>query len=109
MLLLQLKTIIKIFLDSPFLNIILTLFHAGRGIYAPPTTFRQFSPGRTYPRRLQLYSKFKFFKYRAPEIGFGSKKNSYDAWEDAKVWWVVVFLLRFCLNVGCSFNLHEIR
>ena len=23
---------------------ILTLFHAGGGIYAPPTTFRQFSP-----------------------------------------------------------------
>ena len=25
-------------------DILLTLFHAGRGIYAPPTTFRQFSP-----------------------------------------------------------------
>ena len=26
------------------IQLVLTLFHAGRGIYAPPTTFRQFSP-----------------------------------------------------------------
>ena len=54
----------------------LTLFHAGGGIYAPPTTFRQFSPRRTYPRRLQVYSKFKFCNFQTFETGFRSKNFS---------------------------------
>ena len=90
-------------------SISLTLFHAGGGIYAPPTTFWQFSPGRTYPRRLQVYSKFKFCNCRTYKIGPGSKKISYGAGEPAEVGWVVDFLLRFCLKIGCIFTFHEMR
>ena len=85
-----------------------TLFRAG-GIHAPHTTYRQFFSRRTYPRRLQVYSKFKFCNYRTLKIGPGSKWFSYAAVEDAKVEWVVDFLLRFCLKIGCIFNFHEIR
>ena len=65
--------------------------------------------GRTYPRRLRLDSKFKFCNCRTCEIGPGSKKFPYGAWEPAKVGWVVDFLLRFCLKIGCIFTFHEMR
>ena len=133
----------------------------GGGIYAPPTTFRQFSPDvlirggsnytlnlscvitehlklvsgkknyhshtqqkksrpltlfytaifsrRTYPRRLQVYSKFKFCNYGTQKIGFGSNRFSYSVWQAVKVGWVVDFLLRFRLKIGYIFTFHEMR
>ena len=30
-------------------------------------------------------------------------------WEPAKLGWVVDFLLRFCLKIGCIFTFHEMR
>ena len=81
----------------------------GGGHICPPYHISAIFSGRTYPRRLQLYSKFKFCNYRAPEIGFGSKKFSYGAWDAAKVGWVVDILLRFCLKIGCNFSFHEMR
>ena len=83
--------------------------HGGGGHICPPYHISAIFSGRTYPRRLQLYSKFKFCNYRAPEIGFGSKKFSYGAWDAAKVGWVVDILLRFCLKIGCNFSFHEMR
>ena len=73
----------------------LTLFHAGGGHICPPYHISAIFSGRTYPRRLQLYSKFKFCNYRTPKFGFGSKKFSYGAWEAAKVGWVVHFFAPF--------------
>ena len=81
----------------------------GGGAYMPPYHISAIFSGRTYPRRLQLYSKFKFCNYRTHKIGPGSKKFSYGAWEPAKVGWVVDFLLRFCLKIGCIFSFHEMR
>ena len=51
----------------------LTLFHVGGG-YMPPYHILAIFSGSTYPRRPQLYSKFRFCNCRTPEIGFGSKK-----------------------------------
>ena len=87
----------------------LTLPHARKGAYMPPYHISAIFSAHTYPRRLQLNSKFKFCKYRAPEIGSGSNKFSYGAWDAAKVGWVVDILLRFCLKIGCNFAFHEMR
>ena len=82
----------------------------GRGGHiCPPYQVSAFFSRRTYPRSLQLYSKFKFCNCRAPQIGFGSKKFFYGAWDAAKVSWVVDILLRFCLKIGCNFSFHEMR
>ena len=43
------------------------------------------------------------------KIGPRLKKFTYSLWETAKVGWVVDFLLRVCLKIGCSFTFHEIR
>ena len=91
-------------------SMILSMFNPilrGGGIYAHHIS--AMVSGRTYPRRLQVYSKFKFCNYRTHKIGPGSKKFSYGAWEPAKVGWVVDFLLRFCLKIGCIFTFHEMR
>ena len=53
----------------------LTLFYAGgEGAYMTPYHISAIFSGRTYPRRLQVYSKFKFCDYRTHKIGPGSKK-----------------------------------
>ena len=77
------------------------------GLYAPPYHISAFFSGSIYPRRLQLYFKFKFCNYVTPEIGFGSKKFSYSAWEATKVGWVAHFLLRFCLEIDYDFTFSE--
>ena len=79
------------------------------GHICPPYHISAIFSGRTYPRRLQVYCKFKFCNYRPYEIGPGSKKFTYGAWEPAKVGWVVDFLLRFCLKIGRFFSFHEMR
>ena len=53
----------------------LTLFYA-EGAYMPPYHISAIFSGRTYPRRLQVYSKFKFCNYRTHKIGLGVKKIS---------------------------------
>ena len=81
----------------------LTLFYAEsnptyftRGwAYMPPYHISTIFSGHTFPRRLQVYSKFKFCNNRTPKFGFGSKKFSYGTWEAAKVGWVVYFFAPF--------------
>ena len=80
----------------------------GGGAYMPPYHISAIFSVRTYPRRLQLYSKFKFCNYRTREIGFGSKKISYVALEAAKVGRVAHFLLRFCLEILHSPKADEV-
>ena len=75
----------------------------------PPYHISAIFSGHTYPRRLQLYSKFNFCNCRTYKIGPVSKKFSYAAWEPVKVGWVVDFLLHFRLKIGCIFILDEIR
>ena len=79
------------------------ILRRGGGHICPPYHISAFFSGRTYPRRLQVYSKFKFCNYQTHKMGPGSKNFSYGAWEPAKVGWVVDFLLRFCLKIGCIF------
>ena len=81
----------------------LTLFYAGGGHICPPYHISAIFSGRTYPRRLQLYSKFKFCNYQTHKFGPGSKKFSYGAWEPAKVGWVVDFLLHFASKLVVFF------
>ena len=96
------------FEDNSHLAIVvccITLFHAGGHRYHSNPFFGI----TTWPRRLQVYSKFKFRNYRTPKNGLVSKKICYCAWEAAKIGWVVDFLLQLCLKIGCNFNFHEIR
>ena len=87
----------------------MTLYHAGgEGHICPSNHISAIFSGRTYPRRLQLYSKFKFCNCRTREIGFVSKKFSYVELEAAKVGRVAHFLLRFCLEILHSPKADEI-
>ena len=51
----------------------------GGGHICPPYHISAIFSGRTYPRRLQVYCKFKFCNYRPYKIGPGSKKFTYGA------------------------------
>ena len=53
----------------------------------------------TYPRRLWLYSKFKFCNYVTLKIGLLSENFSYGPWEAFKVGRVAQFLFGFCLEI----------
>ena len=64
--------------------------------------------GRTYARRLQVYSKLSFVITEHIKLVRG-QKNFLRAWEPAKVDWVVDCLLRFGLKIGCVFTFHEMR
>ena len=94
--------------SQTMLTIKLTLFPVG-GHICPPYHILAIFSGSTYPRRLQVYSKFKFCNCRTYKIGPGSKKFSYGAGEPAEVGWVVDFLLRFRLKIDCIFTFHEMR
>ena len=81
----------------------------GEGHICPPYHISAIFSGSTYPRRLQLYSKFKFCNYLTPKIGLVSEKFSYDPWEALKVGRVAHFLLRFCLEIDYNFTFIESR
>ena len=81
----------------------------GEGHICPPYHISAIFSGSTYPRRLQLYSKFKFCNYLTPKIGLVSEKFSYDPWEALKVGRVAHFLLRFCLKIDYNFTFTERR
>ena len=79
------------------------------GAYMSPYHISAIFSGSTYPRRLQLCSKFKFCNYLAHKIGLVSEKFSYGLWEALKVGRVVHFLLRFCLKIDYNFTFTERR
>ena len=53
----------------------ITLIYVG-GDICPPYHISAIFSGSTYPRRLQLYSKFKFCNYLTPKIGLVPEKLS---------------------------------
>ena len=83
----------------------LTLFFA----YVPPYHILLIFSGRIYPRRLQVYSNFKFCNCRTYKIGPRSKNFSYGTWEPVKVGWVAHFLLHFCLEIDYNFTFTKSR
>ena len=91
-----------IFVTHSIQFLYLTRFHA-------PYHISAICSRSTYPRRLQLYSKFKFFNYLTPKIGLVSEKFSYGPWEALKVGRVAHFLLRFCLKIDYNFKFTERR
>ena len=98
---------VKYFLINPGLCWFINPVSRGEGQICPPYHISAIFSGSTYPRRLQLYSKFKFCNYLTPKIGLVSEKFSYDPWEALKVGRVAHFLLRFCLEIGYDFTFTE--
>ena len=87
-----------IFVTHSIQFLYLTRFHA-------PYHISAICSRSTYPRRLQLYSKFKFCNYLTPKIGLVSEKFSYGPWEALKVGRVA----NFCLKIDYSFTFTERR
>ena len=73
----------------------------------PPYHISAIFSKSTNPKKLQLYSKFKFCNYLAAKIGLVSEQFFYAPCEALKVGRVADFLLRFGLAIWSNFKFEK--